>query len=236
MTNYIDEPIIDIGHDPDAIKIVPIEECHEKLIEVQTKDKIFIAPQYYTQGIQSAENKIYVRVGVLDALQIASTLLPDGLNLLLWDGLRTLETQNELFDKARIDFEKDKQVEQYLAAPPMSEQDFYTFPPPHTTGGAIDLTLCNDLGQAIDMGAAFDEFRENAWLAYFEEDRIALYGKRAITYRKLRRTLYWVMMKAGFSPYPWEFWHYEIGTTVAANFKGLRCAKYGAAIRWSMPA
>ena len=78
------------------------------------------------------------------------------------------------------------------------------------------------------MGADFDEFREIAWLAYFEIDRTKTFGNRASTCQMHRRMLYWAMREAGFSPYPWEFWHYELGTTVAANFHGYSTAKYGA--------
>ena len=232
------QPIVAIGNDPEKIQMLPIEECGEQLVEVTAEPGIFLSPQYHTKGIQSTTNQIFVREGVLQALRIAAQALPDGMNLLLWDGLRTLETQAELFEKAKISFStehRDELIELYLAAPPKSETDFRHFPPPHTTGGAIDLTLCDSTGKPLDMGAEFDEFKEIAWLAYFEDYRSICHDDRTLEYRIYRRILYWAMMIAGFAPYPWDFWHYELGTIVAATFHGLPVAKYGAVTPWRYP-
>lgn len=229
-------PIVDIGNDPENIQTRPIEECGEPVVEVTPEPRLFVSPQYHAQGIQSATNQIFVRAGVLDALRVASRELPEGVNLLLWDGLRTLETQAELFEAAKLSFGANEAlVEQYLAAPPESEAAFHHLPPPHTTGGAVDLTLCDSSGKPFDMGAEFDEFEEIAWLAYFEQDRSERYGDRASVYKTHRRMLYWAMRAAGFAPYPWEFWHYELGTIVAANFHHAPIAKYGAFIPWRSP-
>jgi hypothetical protein len=43
------------------------------------------------------------------------------------------------------------------------------------------------------------------------------------------------MLDAGFAPYPLEYWHYEIGTTLAAAWYGLPYAEYGAAVPWTPP-
>jgi D-alanyl-D-alanine dipeptidase len=234
-THHKQQSITNIGSDPEKIQVLPIRECGEPLIEVHEEPGIFISPQYHAMGLSSANNQIFVREDVLKSLRIAARALPDGINLLLWDGFRNLETQTELFEKAKLSFleeRRDESVELYLAAPPDSEMALHDSPPPHTTGGAVDLTLCDTLGRPLDMGAEFDEFREIAWLAYFEDDDMSRDGL-ALQYRTRRRILYWAMMAAGFAPYPWEFWHYELGTIVAANFHGHPVAKYGAALSWS---
>jgi len=226
-------PIIEIGNDPSKIRTLPIKECGEKLVQVRTEKGIFVSPQYHERGIHSAANHIFVRIEVLNALRIAASKLPKDINLLLWDGLRTLETQMEIYEDAKLAFpleKRDALIELYLSKPPESEAELDDFPPPHSTGGAIDLTLCDATGQPLDMGANFDEFRENAWLAYFEDDRSISYGDKMLDYKNYRRILYWAMIEAGFAPYPWEFWHYELGTIVAANFHKLPIAQYGAAL------
>lgn len=233
--NSIDRPITSVGQDPSDIRPLPIQECGETLVTLRPCDKIFLAPQYHKQGLQSASRTIELREGVVDCLRCAAALLPSGFCLLIWDGLRSLETQIEIFNTtqetlARLG--KADQIEMYLARPPVSETEFRQFPPPHASGGAVDLTLCDQTGKALDLGAEFDSFEETAWLGYFEADRSKCLGRKAAIYRQRRRILYWAMMDAGFAPYPWEYWHYEVGTTVAASFHGHPAAKYGAAVPW----
>lgn len=71
-------------------------------------------------------------------------------------------------------------------------------------------------------------FDETPWLAYFEDDGHATGS--AIECQMRRRMLYWAMRGAGFSPYPWEYWHYELGTLVAAVYYGVPVAEHGAAV------
>lgn len=229
-------PIREIGNDPSRIPEVPILECGEPIVEVVEEPHIFVGPTYHARGIASAPDRIAVRLGVLERLRRAASALPAGMALFLWDGLRTLETQMEIVEDFRVRLPeegREETIKRYLAPPPESEYAFRASPPPHTTGGAIDLTLCDSAGRPLEMGADFDEFDETAWLAYFEGgQRAADTGSSASAYRDRRRTLYWAMVDAGFAPYPWEFWHYEFGTAVAAVFHGLSFARYGASVRW----
>jgi zinc D-Ala-D-Ala dipeptidase len=225
-------PIGRIGNDPSLITGVPIRECGEPLVLVGPEPGIFLAPAYYERRIPAAPDRIRVRQAVLDGLRRAAAALPPGTGLLLLDGLRTLQTQAAIVEDFRVSLPeegREEMVARYLAPPPPSEQRFRADPPPHTTGGAIDLTLCDAAGRPLDLGAEFDEFEEIAWLAHFE-----CTGQPAGTaaYRDRRRILYWAMTGAGFAPYPWEYWHYELGTTVAAVFHGLPYARYGAAVPW----
>ena len=40
---------------------------------------------------------------------------------------------------------------------------------PHLTGGAIDVTLADVHGKALDLGTAFDEMNEKSATRYFEQ-------------------------------------------------------------------
>lgn len=229
-----ERPIERIGNDPSLITGVEIRECGERLVQVRPERGIALAPAYHARGISSAPKRIVVREGVLAGLRRAATMLPAGTGLLLWDGLRTLDTQAEIVKDFRASMPaecREEMVEKYLALPPPSEQAFRANPPPHTTGGAIDLTLCDSEGQPLEMGANFDEFEETAWLSHFENGGRP--GHRSIECRNRRRMLYWAMIDAGFAPYPWEYWHYELGTMVSAVFYDLPFATYGAAVPWT---
>ncbi|MDA0632751.1 hypothetical protein OUY22_04925 [Nonomuraea sp. MCN248] len=210
---------------------IGVRECGEPLEEVAGVPGVHAGPAYHRRGIAAAGSRIFLRRRVLAALRSASAALPDGVDLLVWDGLRTLETQAEIVESFRRtlpDPGDDATVERYLALPPADREEFTASPPPHTTGGAVDVTLCDPSGRELDLGAEFDEFNERSWLTHYENDSRS-------EYRRLRRMLYWTMLGAGFAPYSWEFWHYELGTMVSAAFHGERFAEYGAAVPWRNP-
>jgi D-alanyl-D-alanine dipeptidase len=234
---FAERPIDRIGNDPSLIRGVPIRECGEALVEVEPGRRVFVAPAYHARGIPSALDRIFLREAVVHRLRLAAASLPPDYGLLLLDGLRTLETQTAIVDHFRASLPeegREQMVEKYLARPPISEEELLTSPPPHSTGGAIDLTLCDATGRPLDMGAHFDEFAQTAWLAHFEPEPQGQPAP-ATEYGARRRILYWAMIEAGFAPYPWEYWHYELGTMVAAVFAGLPFVQYGVAVPWVAP-
>jgi zinc D-Ala-D-Ala dipeptidase len=215
---------------------IVIHESGDPLVEVTEDHGLHVAPAYHERGVPNAPTTVMVRRRVLDALRRASANLPDGCDILMWDGLRTLETQAAIVEQFAATLpEEDRQatVEKYLAPPPPSEESFRRWPPPHTTGGAVDLTMCDTSGRPLDMGADFDQFDEASWLTYYEDrDRWGEDGGAGLERCRRRRVLYWAMLEAGFAPYPWEYWHYELGTIVWAYFYGQSVAEYGAAVPW----
>lgn len=230
-----ERPIGPVGNDPSSVEGMPIHECGEPLVEIRPGARIHVAPMYHERGVAAAPTVICVRRRVLDALRGAAAGLPPGIDILVWDGLRPLETQAgivEAFKMSLPEEGRDEVIERYLSPPPESEQAFLRSPPPHATGGAVDVTLCDASGTALHLGAEFDQFDETAWLAYYEDPDHCADGD-AVHWRERRRMLYWAMLGAGFAPYPWEYWHYEIGTMVAAVFYDRSCAEYGAAVTWS---
>ena len=227
----IDEPIPEVAwlRRPEE---VPIRECGDPVVLVRPGDGIHVAPAYHHRGIPSAADEIRIRARVLDRLREVSASLPDGIDLVLWDALRTLETQYDLVEHFRSTLpagwserKRQETVERYLAPGPASEEEFRADPPPHSTGGAVDLTLCDaETGAPLSLGAEFDQFDQTSWLRHFEDTEGEV--------RTLRRTLYRAMLSHGFSPYPWEYWHYELDTPVHAAYYGLPHARYGAAVQW----
>lgn len=71
----------------------------------------------------------------------------------------------------------------------------------HTRGVAVDLTLLDERGEALDMGTGFDDMRELSHQycpdlpAAVQRNRLMLLG---------------IMLAAGFKPIPSEWWHYEL--------------------------
>jgi D-alanyl-D-alanine dipeptidase len=223
---------------------VTVNECGENLCTLTTEAGIYVAPAYYARGFASASNTVQVRTGVRDALRRATLNLPEGMFLLVWDGLRTLQTQQEiaqhfaisLREKCVDERERKALVQQYVSPLPVSLAQFRQKPPPHTTGGAVDVTLCDAKCHPFDLGAEFDQFDENAWLTWFEHRCSNPKASRADQKRRrLRRILYWAMVGAGFAPYIFEYWHFELNTRAAAAFYNRRMATYGPVVPWNTP-
>lgn len=235
-------PPIPAGIDP-SFDDVKIHDSGEPLTIMAASGHIHLAPAYFARGYSTAEPTVSVRAGVIAALELASKSLPDGIGLLVWDGLRTLRTQAEIAARFEASLasevtdpaQRRLMVQQYVSPLPRSEREFLAAPPPHTTGGAVDVTLCDVHGIELDLGAEFDQFDDAAWPSHFERH----HGQPEATVadqkrRHLRRILHWAMIDAGFAPYAWEFWHFELGTRRAAAFYGRPHAVYGAAVRWEM--
>ncbi len=72
---------------------------------------------------------------------------------------------------------------------------------PHSRGAAVDLTLIDGAGQALDMGTGFDDFTPRA------HHGAADIGSAA---RRNRLLLLGLMTEAGWDFYRNEWWHYQL--------------------------
>lgn len=141
----------------DGWKTLPIEECGEPLVPLGSfskysqiaTDSIYVGERisspYPSMKLDGALLTVFVREGVAKRLAQAASLLPREHMLLVWDAYRPLAVQKALFDyfvevleakgashdQATIDAQK------FVSIP--SEDP--TRPPPHNTGGAVDLTV-----------------------------------------------------------------------------------------------
>jgi len=87
------------------------------------------------------------------------------------------------------------------------------------TGGALDTTLrLRGSGEPLYMGGIFDDPSEVSHTACFER-KLGNSGNGAeallvsdIAALHNRRLLYWSMTEAGFVNYPYEWWHFDLGT------------------------
>jgi D-alanyl-D-alanine dipeptidase len=206
---------------------VPIEPVEEPLVPVDAiGGRVIDSPMYHRAGLPGALPRGWVREGVAARLRAVAEALPDGMTLVVWDGYRPIATQAALFhgylDELTMvhpDWPADALEDaaaRYVTPPSRSA----LAPPPHLTGGAVDLTLADADGRPLDLGTDFDAFVPEAGARALE----AVPGRA----RDLRRTLYWAMNGQGFTPYVEEWWHFDHGD----QFWGLatgRAARYAAA-------
>lgn len=179
--------------------------------------------QYPQLKLKNAVADCYVREEVAERLKAAQNFLPDGYRLRIWDAWRPFALQEELYQKYSADIikqfglqnesyeKKQKIIESYISYPVRDERE----PAVHTTGGAVDVTLIDKYGNELEMGTDFDAFGEKTKTDYFETHN----GNTTI--RDNRRLLYSVMIRAGFTNLPSEWWHYDYGDKFWGYYKNI---------------
>jgi zinc D-Ala-D-Ala dipeptidase len=92
---------------------------------------------------------------------------------------------------------------------------------PHTTGGAVDLTLMDKNGEPIEMGTEVNASPlKSDYATYTAAKNISKWAK------KNRALLSEVMIEAGFVNYPTEWWHWSYGDKYWALQSGAPAAHY----------
>lgn len=199
---------------------VPIEPQDEPFCSLSdlNKQRVCVEPAYFLMKIQGSLPECYARESVANRLLSAAAHLPVGYRLKIWDAWRPLEVQSALFeqylsvlrDKYPLLGEDDlmQKAERFVSLPSNDPLK----PSPHYTGGAVDLTIVGPDGKELDMGTPFDYFGEEAHTTYYEEklaNGTLLSNETEILNN--RRLLYHAMTNAGFSNYPFEWWHFDYG-------------------------
>jgi D-alanyl-D-alanine dipeptidase len=185
--------------------------------------------------------ELYVREGLVERLLHANELLASyGYEVFLFDAYRPVEVQNYFFDEwvpstLRAEHpdwteeEIDRERRRYWAkgAPSSNEVDPLS-PPPHATGGVLDLSLrFLETEELLFMGSPFDAIDESSYADHFERIAMArtLLASEEEALRN-RRLLYWTMREAGLVANPNEWWHYGYGDQLSSILSGVESAVY----------
>lgn len=197
----------------DWSRVPPPRDCWEALVDpTALSPKIAYDGSYAKQGLRGAMERCLLRETVARMLTQAADKLPEGYSLLIFDALRPLSVQRAIYDQFRAQFLRERpgigpeELEQLLSdfvAKPVKRLER---PAPHTTGGAVDLTLCKD-GVPLDMGTGFDDLTH--WAHTDALERACPPGLEQA--RDNRRILYNLMCSVGFVNYQCEWWHYAYG-------------------------
>lgn len=206
---HVPAPVAQFFASTDAIRCVKVGNDQEPLLDVA--GQIAWRPIYYELGLCQSPG-IFLRQSVIRALLSAQEKLPRDFELVVLDGWRSLSLQRQLAHYyGQSDGKYVATVDDVLVAP-------------HTTGGAVDLTL-SWRGQALGLGTDFDEFSVVSHLPFFEKvggDSVLAKG-----YRHLRRLLSSVLVAEGFAPYPYEWWHWSLGDQRWAAENGVATSQFG---------
>lgn len=165
---------------------------------------------YWHVGWPAAVSGTFVRADVARRLVTVADGLPEPFGLAVLDGWRPLELQRQIYRAAY----QDATLPPGFVSEPSTDP---RTPPPHLTGGAVDLTLTYQ-HRPLALGTLFDAFTPQAASAAFEAT--------AGVVRELRRLLTARMLGVGFTGYQQEWWHFEFGTRRWAAVRGER-PRYG---------
>jgi D-alanyl-D-alanine dipeptidase len=205
--------------DPRVLQI-PIVDNGEPLVDVSALPLIRLSER---------RAEIYpgfrlVRQSVADKLVAAAAALPSGVSLFFEEGHRPVWLQRQYYDRYRGQLSLAHP--EWDAARLAMEASKYVAPPdivpPHSTGGAVDLTLCTGQGLELDMGTTSDG-------SPVDSDTLSYTFSPQITdsARQNRALLIEIMSHQGFVNYPTEWWHWSYGDRYWAHQMHQTNAIYG---------
>lgn len=216
--------------DPRVLQI-PIAENGEPLVDLRT------IPQVKIDHRKSSDSDLYfkIRKTLADKLVDAAKTLPVGIAFLVVEGYRPLSLQKRYFEDYVKELRRNHpdwneqaihdEASKFVAPPDMV--------PPHSTGGAIDLTLISTGaafnltlmkdGIELDMGTPVNADPEESEGACFTDA-----SNISDVARANRQLLSDAMRKVGFVNYPTEWWHWSYGDRYWAYQAKANSAIYGA--------
>lgn len=146
------------------------------------------------------------------ALSRAQTELAErGLGLKIWDAYRPLSVQQRMWDLIRD--------ERYVSNPAKNRGR-------HTRGTAVDVVLVDAKGREADMPTDFDDFTERA---HADNPHVTATQKRN------REILAQTMTRAGFIPYPFEWWHFDLAGWEKYPVLDIPAEKLAAGVKSAVP-
>lgn len=145
-------------------------------------------------------DKLYLQKDVADRIakcqSYLKTLHPD-YSLLIYDGVRPVEVQQRMWNA--------------LDTIPVSERGKFVSNPKnhsiHNYGAAVDLTIVDESGNPLDMGAGYDDIRKIAYPSL--EAQFLTSGELKPFQVENRKLLRKVMKSQNFINIPSEWWHFN---------------------------
>jgi D-alanyl-D-alanine dipeptidase len=184
------------------------------LIDVRTLDPTIRVVLPYAsnnnftgQVLYESSQYAYLQPEVAAMLAKASQLLKEKYpqyRLLVLDAARPLSVQRKMWNIV-----KGTPKNIYVANPAKTGL--------HNYGAAVDITITNDLGIALDMGTPFDFFGIEAQTN--KEQQMLKQGKLTQKQLNNRLLLRNVMNQAGFITYQREWWHFNACSLSEAKSK-----------------
>lgn len=191
---------------------VPIRDILEPMIDIRQESDIQVGP---SPEIENNQNYTYMRYTVYKKLKEAQKRLPKGYRFCLYEAYRCFELQQQLFDTHLSHLQQQHPnwtlEQQFKEACKLCSPAFHLNGsqniPPHQTGGAIDVYLINEHGDAVDMGIHPKDWMQD------EDGTLSLTLSESISLQaqKHREIMNHALYSVGFINYPSEYWHWSYG-------------------------
>ncbi len=204
---------------------MPIQECGEPLVPIPPGQFSFVQPHPYAKvGAPYGDRSPFcLRQSVIERLLAAHRYLQTrhpGWKIQIFDAYRPVAVQQYMVDytfaellqqrglKTEHLLETEQQelwnlVYEFWAIPDLDPKQ----PPPHSTGGAVDVTLVDGTGQVVEMGTPIDELSPRSHPDHFASSQ----NSEEQQFHSHRQILSGVMSAAGFWQHPGEWWHFCYG-------------------------
>ena len=205
------EPIKKVSNQIDSAELVFfLSDVHtvNNNIQVELKyastDNFMKIKLYQRMNNAFLQNDVAIRLGKCQ--DYLETMHPNW-HLLVYDAVRPLSVQKKMW-KA-LDTIPVKDRVKFVSNPANKSI--------HNYGAAVDLTIADENGLPIDMGAAYDDINKIAYPSLETEFLMkGLLSQKQIDNRKLLRK---VMSQYGFSGIETEWWHFDACTRSKAARK-----------------
>ena len=210
------------GEPIEELNKVRIEDNGEPLVEIlKACPEIRFAAEH--PKFPNSVRTCWARKTVVEMLCKAQSYLPEGYYLEVQDAFRSMDSQQALFrmlcEELKLKNSEWTEAELLERTNDFVADPYIKAPPPHTTGGAVDVNLVDESGNKIDMTSPF------GWDEVSAPTNYPGISKEA---RKNRHILIKAMSKAGFTNYLGEWWHWSYGDSAWAVRIGRDTAIYGA--------
>ena len=219
---------------------LPIKDNGDKLIAIPSYLNFLDPHPYFHLGAPYKDKTSIwkLREEVVYRLVRANNYLISkySFSLLIYDSWRPLEVQEFMFKRAflleceKLDIDASlknmksypsilKKVEKFWAYPSSDSR----CPPPHSTGGALDVCLSDKEGNLVEMGSKVDQMDESSNPVFYANKK----NEEAIIWDSRRNLLREIMNKFGFAQHPNEWWHFSYGDQLWAWKNKKENAIYG---------
>jgi D-alanyl-D-alanine dipeptidase len=203
------------------LRAVPIQDNGEPLVDPRTlSTRIHFAEKH--PKFENLKRTPKVRRRVAEMLAEAADSLPSGIDLVIIEGFRPMHQQQFMYEEIKREFSEKHpdwnkstliRMTNTLSAPPDDP-----CPPPHITGGAVDLSLMRMPSREwLDMTSPFEMDETSA-----PGDTQGLTGEAQAN----RKLLFDTLQKTGLTNYLGEWWHWSYGDSGWALRVGASPAVY----------
>ena len=219
---------------------IPIKDNGDKLVAIPSYLNFFDPHPYSHLGAPYKDKTSIwkLREEVVNRLVKVNDYLisKNSFYLLIYDSWRPLEVQEFMFKRAfLLECKKSeidasfknrksytsilKKVEKFWAYPSHDSR----CPPPHSTGGALDICLSDKDGNLVEMGSTVDQMDETSIPDFYANIK----NEEAFIWNSRRNLLREIMTKFGFAQHPNEWWHFSYGDQLWAWKNKKENAIYG---------